>query len=102
MARSSRILAGSSRRRAAVGKSLRLALTKLTANCLNADLSWGLRVHGDLEGEVALTTDPYQLIWTAPFWHSRVDAGTFADRIFVLLLQAREPTRRICRWPLVR
>lgn len=57
------------------GESLRLALTKLAANC----------VHGDLEGEVALTTDPYQLIWTAPFWHSRVDAGTLAGRIFVLL-----------------
>jgi hypothetical protein len=66
-------------------ESLHQALTRLSASCLNAEISWGLRVPSELEVGVALTTDPYRLIWTAPFWHSRVDAGTFGGRIFVLL-----------------
>jgi hypothetical protein len=64
---------------------LHTAVHHFSQVCLNASLTWKVRPRCATEGPFALSSSPYQTIWTGPFWHSRVDAGTFDQRLFILL-----------------
>jgi hypothetical protein len=79
------LLAPSTTNEATELDELYAAVHEFSKTCLAANLTWRLRPRCEIEGPNALSSSPYQTIWTGPFWYSRVDAGTFDSRLFVLL-----------------